>query len=136
MNFASSRRTLARAALVVAAVNGWFLLGHARRAWSVARQTAGISDDERRLMMWGPLYAQLLAARKHVPETATLWWVSPEYPWLVNYFLYPRTLRWGSRALSEARALHEAHPADWVVGYSEAPGARFGRLDFLAPERP
>ncbi|HXT02129.1 MAG TPA: hypothetical protein VN915_15750 [Elusimicrobiota bacterium] len=99
------------------AVNAALLVRSFGAALKIARAAAGKTVDAQRLMMYGGLYADIAALRERVPETATLWWVSPEYPWLVSYFLYPRVLRWGSPDASARPEFRREHPGDWVVGF-------------------
>lgn len=104
------------------AVNAALLSRRFVAALKVARAAAGKTDEETRLMMYGGVYADIAALRARIPETAALWWVSPEYPWLVSYFLYPRVMRWGSPDASARPAFRRKYPGDWIVGF--VPGGR------------
>jgi hypothetical protein len=122
----------ALAAFLIAAslaLNAFVFAGRAGPVLKIFKSTFGLSNERRRLMMYGSLYGDIIAARRAVPETATLWWVSPEYPWLVNYYLYPRILRWGSPNVLDREELRRKHPSDWVVGYSSSGD----RLELQAP---
>jgi hypothetical protein len=98
------------------ALNAALLAFQFAASLGIARAASGRTDEQRRLMMYGGLYADIAAARRQIPETATLWWVSPEYPWLIGYYLYPRVLRWGSPDASARGEFLRSHPGDWVVG--------------------
>jgi hypothetical protein len=104
------------------AANAAFLAHEGARTLKIARAALGRTNEQRRLLIYGGLYADIIRARREVPESATLWWVSPEYPWLVSYYLYPRVMRWGSPDRSARGEFGRRHAGDWIVGY--APNGR------------
>ena len=100
------------------AVNAALLTRQIAPSLRIARVALGRTNEERRLLIYGRLYTDIIEARRKVPDTATLWWVSPEYPWLINYYLYPRVLRWGSPDSSARDEFRRRHPGDWIIGYT------------------
>ena len=106
-----------RHALLLAALLAQTALLFRSSAWTVrvARRAAGMSLDQRRLMMFGGFYDDILRIRGRVPPGATLWVVSANFPLHVNYFLYPRTLRFGSNAPGDLEKLRALHPQDWTL---------------------
>jgi hypothetical protein len=128
------RRRLPEALLcLLLSANAPFLWAHARRAAGLWRRTRGLSEDSRRLLIYGPLYAQLQAARRDIPEDSQIWWVSPDLPWLVNVFLCPRRLNWGSPRIADLEIIRKSHVHDWTAVYHEGNGRSAGALIVYPP---
>jgi len=89
------------------------------------------SETERRRMIFGQLYTDIETAAAQIPESATIWWVSPHLPWHHAYFLYPRILRWGSPHREDLAAIRHLHPTDWVMGWMETPNGN--TLSYFPP---
>jgi len=89
-------------------------------AWSISifRRTWTMSLQEKYALLYPALYPDLEKIKQRVSEKDTLWLVSPKEPWHINYYLYPRTLRWGSPRMDDVEAIRQAHPSDWVISHN------------------
>ena len=59
------------------------------RQW---RQVHSLSNQERRLHLWGEFYSETIRIETQIPKVAMVQWDSKEYPWYCAYYLYPRLL--------------------------------------------
>ena len=116
-------------------VNAYFFLPNGWRALAAFRAVRGLSNPERRFLQKGDWYRVILSLENQVPLNASIRLVSPAPPWYLAYYLYPRLLKRGSEALSDADAVRLRYPGDWVLVYSESP-PQMKILPPLAPGAP
>jgi hypothetical protein len=133
MNRISSRWIFA-VLLCACVVNSRFLLPNSWQAVKVFRDAWGLSNIQRRYLQRGEWYRGILNIDDKVPRRATLRLVSPNPPWYLAYFLYPRLLKKGSEALTDRGKVRKQYPSDWVFVYSEGTPPEMTVYPPLKPE--
>jgi len=118
------RRRPWKIAVFVAAtlINAAFLPERLGRAILAVREFYGLDNHQRRLLLWGNFYREILGVENTIPKSATVWLVTRHPPWYVNYYLYPRAMYWVATRDSDLDRVRSEHPSDWVLLYSRLPG--------------
>jgi hypothetical protein len=114
------------------AINAWKLLPETVHSAALWRRTSALNLEERYRLLYPQLYADIERLRERIPESATLWVVSPYDPHHANYYLYPRTLRWGSKNLNDRDRLKSQHLNDWLLT-NASPNPQEDRLGVIPP---
>ncbi len=96
-------------------VNLIFLFKQPHWSWRIFHRFHRLTLNEKYAALYPAFFSDILAIRKQVPEDADIWLVSPADAWHINYYLYPRIIRFGSANLDDLDKERRSHPKGWVL---------------------
>jgi hypothetical protein len=105
--------------LLACLVNSIFLFPKCWQAFVSVRTLWGLTNAERRALMFGNWYSAVLNVQNHIPLGADIRLVSKEFPWYLTYFLYPRLIRAGSSDPTALQSVRQKYDQEWVLLYQE-----------------